>query len=94
MVIVGEWDGSQWISADVMQELYAIHGETCGSGEDEDTACGCRLFHLLLDIEVKLLEQNRLTPVAGDAASPQSVGEQTRISGQAGEGSAPHPPRA
>ena len=68
MVIVAvEWDGSQWISADVMQELHAIHGEACGSGED--TACGCRLFHLLLDIEVKLLEQNRLTPVARDAAT-------------------------
>jgi hypothetical protein len=36
----------------------------------------------------------RLTPVVGDAASPPSVGEQTRTSGQAGEGSAPHPPRA
>lgn len=66
MVIVAvEWDGSQWISADVMQELHAIHGETCGG---EDAACGCRLFHLLLDIEVKLLEQNRLTPHQPDAA--------------------------
>jgi hypothetical protein len=36
----------------------------------------------------------RLTPVVGDAASPPSVGEQTRASGQAGEGSSPHPPRA
>lgn len=36
----------------------------------------------------------RLTPVVGDAASPPESGEQTRTSGQAGEGSAPHPPRA
>lgn len=38
--------------------------------------------------------QFRLTPVVSDAASPPSGGEQTRTSGQAGEGSAPHPPRA
>lgn len=34
----------------------------------------------------------RLT--VGDVASPPDSGEQTRTSGQAGEGSAPHPPRA
>ena len=45
--------------------------------------------------EVKdFTEHGGLTPVVGDAASPPSVGEQTRTSGQAGEGSAPHPPRA
>ena len=36
----------------------------------------------------------RLTPVVGDAAVSGNDGEQTRTSGQAGEGSAPHPPRA
>ena len=49
----------------------------------------------ILDVlESALDEVIRLTPVVGDAASPPSVGEQTRTSGQAGEGSAPHPPRA
>jgi len=37
---------------------------------------------------------SRLTPVVGDAASPPDSGEQTRTSGQASEGSAPHPLRA
>jgi len=42
----------------------------------------------------KYIKRSGLTPVVGDAASPPDSGEQTRTSGQAGEGSAPHPPRA
>ena len=44
--------------------------------------------------EVCLKQRSRLTPVVGDEAASPDSGEQTRTSGQAGEGSAPHPPRA
>ena len=45
-------------------------------------------------IVVKDYRVSCLTPVVGDAASPPDSGKQTRTSGQAGDGSAPHPPRA
>ena len=45
-------------------------------------------------VELELLCVSRLTPVVGDAASSPDSGEQTRTSRLAGEGSAPHPPRA
>ncbi|HOU15482.1 MAG TPA: hypothetical protein PKZ84_20440 [Anaerolineae bacterium] len=36
----------------------------------------------------------RPTSVAGDAASPPALGEETRTTRSALEGTAPHPPRA
>lgn len=89
--------GHRWISTSDAAREFDVPASTmrawmAQSGRAEKR--GREWYAPLLVVRGWVARRGGPTPVVSDAASPPASGEQTRASGQAGEGSAPHPPRA